>query len=349
MNKRTCPHCHALCEAGAGLSHETSLIVNLAFRIAFRAKRWDILESMRRALRTLLSEIIDYAGLFPPAKLDVPTSVDNYLRYKHGPQKWILGRFVCSTGKLEELARELAEHPEEPFIAVTVIGQASQDRRSWEHALTHDSAAMNKFMKDVENHAEIEAFEIRVPDHEHIEAYMKDLSGFNGVDVFMELPWSPKMDESLTLLAESEWLKAKARCGGLEASAFPSAEDLSGFLQQCSHLDLPFKLTAGLHHPLPVRDKATGGEMHGFLNILVAMALVHGLELSRKEIEEVLAVTDGKQFKFNDDGLEYKGDSISMDDVEAVREVFVSYGSCSIDEPLEDLQKMGMMDEAAVH
>src|SRR5258705_780 len=160
---------------------------------------------MRRALQVLLSEVIDYAGLFPPAKLDVPTSVDNYLRYFHGPQKWILGRFVCSSGKLPELARELAEHPEEPFIPVTVIGQASMSN------------------------------------------------------------------------------------------------------QHCPHLDLPFKLTAGLHHPLPQKDQATGGEMQGFLNILVALALIQAHELNRSEIEEVLAETDPAAFKFTDDDLEYKG------------------------------------------
>ena len=298
---------------------------------------------MRRALLVLLSEVIDYAGLFPPAKLDVPTAVAKYLEYKHGSQKWLVSRFVCSSGRLPELARELAEHPEEPFIPVTVVGQVSQDRKTWEHALAHDSEAMNRFMKDAENHADIEAYEMRVPDHEHIESYMQDLSGFNGVDVFVELPWASQMDESLGLLAETEWLQAKARTGGLEPSAFPCGGQLAGFLQQCSHLDLAFKLTAGLHHPLPRHDDASGGEMHGFLNILVALALVHGQELNRREIEAVLAETEPSAFSFSDDGLSYRGQSVSMDDVEAVREVFVSYGSCSVDEPIDDLEKMGLV------
>jgi hypothetical protein len=302
---------------------------------------------MRRALSVLLSEIIDYAGLFPPAKLNVTDSVENYLRYFHGPQKWIIGRFVCSTGKLPELARELAEHPEEPFIPVTVIGQSSTDRRSWETALTHDSAAMNKFMKDVENHAEIEAFEIRVPDHEHLESYMADMRGFSDADVFLELPWSPKMDDSLLLLAESEWLNAKARTGGLEASAFPTSEQVAGFIQQCSHLELCFKLTAGLHHPLPVKDKETGGEMHGFLNILVAMALLHAHELTRQEMADILNERDPKAFQLADDCVGYKGMMASVDDIETVRDIFVSYGSCSVEEPLEDLKRMGLLEETA--
>ena len=306
-----------------------------------------ILECMRRALRALLSGVIDYAGLFPPAKLDVPTAVDNYLRYAHGHQKWIMSRFVCSSGKLPELARELAEHPEEPFVPVTVIGQASQDRKSWEHALTHDSEAMNKFLKEVENHAEIEAFEIRVPDHGHLEGYVRDLKGFDNVDVYVELPWGDGMNDSLNLLAESEWLRAKGRTGGLEPSAFPSNSSLAEFLQQCSHLDLPFKLTAGLHHPLPRHDDATGGEMHGFLNIAVAMALIFEHELTRGEIESVLAEKSPSAFAFTDSEISFKEMKASFDDAEEARALFVSYGSCSIDEPIEDLQKMGLSEEGA--
>jgi hypothetical protein len=302
---------------------------------------------MRRALRTLLSGVIDYAGLFPPAKLDVPAAVDNYLRYAHGHQKWIMSRFVCSSGKLPELARELAEHPEEPFVPVTVIGQVSHDRKTWEHALTHDSEAMNRFLKEVENHAEIEAFEIRVPDHEHLESYVRDLKGFDNVDVYVELPWAAAMSDSLGLLAESQWLRAKGRTGGLEPSAFPSGELLAGFLQQCSHLDVPFKLTAGLHHPLPQHDKASGGEMHGFLNIAVAMALIFEHELTRGEIEGVLAEKSSSAFAFTDDEISYKDMKASLDDAVEARELFVSYGSCSIDEPIEDLQKMGLLEEGA--
>ncbi|MEA2552692.1 MAG: hypothetical protein QOJ65_868 [Fimbriimonadaceae bacterium] len=301
---------------------------------------------MRKALQVLLSDVIDYAGLFPPAKLNVSDSVENYLRYCQGPEKWIVSRFVCSTGKLPELARELAEHPEEPLVPVTVVGQASTDRKTWEHALTHDSQAMNKFLIDAENHAEIEAFEIRAPDHEHLQSYIKDLHGFNDVDVFVELPWSPAMDESLSLLAESEWLNAKGRTGGLEASAFPTIEEVAGFVQQCAHLDLRFKLTAGLHHPLPRKDDASGGNMHGFLNILVALAQLHAHELNRREIEAILAEADPSAFAFSDDGVAYRGQKASMDDVAAAREVFVSYGSCSVEEPLEDLRKMGLLEGA---
>src|SRR5690349_13425946 len=121
---------------------------------------------MSGPLSPLLSGIIDYAGLFPPAKLDLEPALDNYLRYIHGTEQWILGRFVCSVSKLPELARELAEHPEEPFVPVSVVGSGSKNKHEWEHALAHDAQAMNKFLEEADGHAEIETFEIRVPDIE---------------------------------------------------------------------------------------------------------------------------------------------------------------------------------------
>lgn len=45
-------------------------------------------------LRTLLIHAVDYAGLFPPAKLDMETAVRNYASYQEGEHSWALGRFI---------------------------------------------------------------------------------------------------------------------------------------------------------------------------------------------------------------------------------------------------------------
>jgi hypothetical protein len=300
---------------------------------------------MSGSLSRLLSGIIDYAGLFPPAKLDLVPAVENYLHYIHGPEKWITGRFVCAASKLPDLARELAEHPEEPFVPVAVVGSASKDRHEWEHALSHDAQAMNKFLEDADGHAEIETFEIKVPDTEHLAQYAVDLRGFNNVDVFVELPWNENLNDGLALLAETEWLGAKGRTGGLEAAAFPSSQLLAGFLQGCANLDLQFKLTAGLHHPFPRQDPDTGGRMHGFLNVAAALALLHGNDLTQTEIAAILDENDPRAFSFSA-GVTWRWQEASADDLQAVREIFVSFGSCSIEEPLEDLSQAGLISEA---
>src|SRR5436190_17389433 len=59
--------------------------------------------AMRRSLRVLLEGVIDYAGLFPPAKLPLDQALRNYARYRHEPEGWMLGRFVCPASRLVEL------------------------------------------------------------------------------------------------------------------------------------------------------------------------------------------------------------------------------------------------------
>jgi hypothetical protein len=302
---------------------------------------------MSGGLRALLEGVIDYAGLFPPAKLPLPEAVTEFLGIIEGPDKWIVDRFACSTGKLADLAIELTEHPEEPFVPVAVIGGQHPDHKHWKHGIEHDGSEMLKFQRSVENHAEIQAFEIRVPDHQHLEQYVSDLRSFANIDVFVELPWGPEMTDSLAVLAELDGACAKARTGGLEASAFPSAEELAGFIQQCVQLDLAFKLTAGLHHPLPTRDERTGAIMHGFLNVLAATTFALSEDFSRKEVQEVLEETSPKAFAFKRDTLVWRGHRASLEDIENARTLFFSFGSCSVAEPLHGLEAIGLLERVS--
>ena len=41
--------------------------------------------NMHASLRILMEGLIDYAGLFPPASLDMPTAVRNYAAYRKSP------------------------------------------------------------------------------------------------------------------------------------------------------------------------------------------------------------------------------------------------------------------------
>src|SRR4051812_41630301 len=59
---------------------------------------------MTFGLRTLLAGIIDYAGIFPPARLPLEQAIRNYARYRQGPASWMLGRFVCPAAQLTPLA-----------------------------------------------------------------------------------------------------------------------------------------------------------------------------------------------------------------------------------------------------
>ncbi len=60
------------------------------------------------AVRGLLRELIDYAGLFPPAALSMSESVANYDAYSRSEWNWLLGRFVLPVARLPELEQAVA-------------------------------------------------------------------------------------------------------------------------------------------------------------------------------------------------------------------------------------------------
>ncbi len=297
---------------------------------------------MVEALRCLLDGVFDYAGVFPPAKLDLPIALSNYLEYRRREEKWMVGRFACSAPQLPEL-RELALGYALPLdIAVTVIGQGSQSLEEWESRLEQDAAAMSSFLETTEG-IRLESYEVRLPDHDKTELYVRDLHEFGDVDIFIELPWGDGMDDSLAVVAEAEWPFVKARAGGATPRDFPPAAALAGFIHGAISLDLGFKLTAGLHHALRRVDQETGAHAHGFLNVLGASALAIKEDLSRSEVEQVLMSASIRDWRFEDRRLRWQDSTLTIDDLDFSRDALLAIGTCSIDEGLTELDSFGLL------
>src|SRR5215831_18301579 len=60
---------------------------------------------MSHSLRDLLAGLIDYAGLFPPAALDMTTAARNYAEHRESEYRFALGRFVVPVARLDEFER----------------------------------------------------------------------------------------------------------------------------------------------------------------------------------------------------------------------------------------------------
>ena len=139
---------------------------------------------------------------------------------------------------------------------------------------------------------------------------------------------------------------AKFRTGGLTPDAIPSVEHVATFIRACSDRRLPFKATAGLHHPvrgphpLTYDAGAPRAVTHGFLNFFLAAAFAwHG----DRDIEPILAETDPTLFRF-DERVHWRDRSLSSDQVREARQAFVhSFGSCSFDEPVRGLEALGLL------
>ena len=169
------------------------------------------------------------------------------------------------------------------------------------------------------------------------------------IQTFVELPIDENLAELITMLAVSR-LSAKIRTGGITAEAFPSAKKIIRFIRVCLAANVPFKATAGLHHPLrcfkPLTYEADApeGTMNGFLNVFLAAGFARA-GLKSSVLEELLADESAENFRFEDDGIRWRGEYfLSISQIKLTRERgIVSFGSCSFTEPIDDLQKLGLL------
>jgi hypothetical protein len=156
--------------------------------------------------------------------------------------------------------------------------------------------------------------------------------------VYVEMPrlygspptpdWFGALDE----LAAGE-LRLKLRTGGEDADAFPAPHELAGCIDASLDREMPFKCTAGLHHAVRHHDDAVGADRHGFLNVLLATrAALDGSSVD--DVARVLADTDAESLIA---GLDPEG-------LTSARRWFRSFGSCSIEDPLVDLQQLGLLE-----
>jgi hypothetical protein len=145
-------------------------------------------------------------------------------------------------------------------------------------------------------------------------------------EVYFELPL--RDDVSFRILRIGELgLRAKVRCGG---SVVPSIPALAELVQACRRLEVPFKATAGLHHPV------RGGDDHGFLNLLAAA--VFGDE------EDALAEEDPSAFTVTEETFGWREHRAGPDEIARIRrELFISFGSCSAQEPIDGLRALDML------
>lgn len=139
---------------------------------------------------------------------------------------------------------------------------------------------------------------------------------------------------------------AKVRTGGVKPETIPTVADVAAFIRACADRRLAFKATAGLHHPvraphpLTYEPDAPRAVMHGFLNVFLAAAFAwHG----DRDIESVLAETDPAAFRF-DDRAHWRDRSLTAEQVWDARQHFAhSFGSCSFEEPVQDLEALGLL------
>jgi len=252
---------------------------------------------LARSAEALFTNLIDYAGLFPPAALPMADAVRNYGHYRRGEYAWMLGRFVVPA---ENMAAVPGDFP------LSVLGLADND------VLEMKATSRDEVARIAEN--------------------------AGGRTIYVEVSELDLLDD-----VAAYGLRAKIRTGGVTPAAIPPAAYIANFIRRCAQRSLPFKATAGLHHPvrcvkpLTYDAGAPRGTMHGFINVFLAAALL-------PQAESILTEDDPHAFTFEDDAAAWRGHAVRTEDLARLRGEFaISFGSCSFDEPIADLKELGWL------
>src|ERR1035441_10271096 len=92
------------------------------------------IEEWMTAIDCLLEGLIDYAGLYPPASLDMHSALKNQLRYARSNHAPVLGRFLVDLSRLPELREAAGDWMRSLKLSVIAspetISENLQDRKS---------------------------------------------------------------------------------------------------------------------------------------------------------------------------------------------------------------------------
>jgi len=299
-------------------------------RAQLRAKVIQIVE-------ILLQHLIDYAGLFPPAALDMWQAVANYDAHARSEHAWILGRLIVPAARLSEFEDALRQVPSatpNPWRLSVLVG-------------TDSAADFERIAKFNEvGCAIVESVEAKTGAPEEVNRLAATAP--RNLCVYCEVPLNGREGDCIAAIAECE-LRAKIRTGGETADKFPDAAQVIEFMRACVDVGVPFKATAGLHHPLRSVHRLTyqadspSALMHGFLNVFLAAAFLRS-GMPPQIAAELLDERSAEAIHFAEDEIVWREHHLNRDEIAAARQGFaISFGSCSFTEPIDDLQSLGLL------
>jgi hypothetical protein len=289
---------------------------------------------MTALLRLLLHEVVDYAGLFPPAALSMRDAVAEYARHRAQPESWMLGRFVLPVARLDEWRAAAAPYGDGGW-RLSVLAPAVD--ALLERTLTG-------FNEELGGLAVIDTVEVRATRAGEI----PNVPSVAAAAVYVEVPVSDDPGPLVAAIARAG-ARAKIRTGGVTTDAFPSAAEVARFIRRCVEHAVPFKATAGLHHPLRAEYRLTyapdapRGTMFGYLNVLLATLVARAGGDARAMIA-ALEEKKATAIVVAEDAIEWRSHRFGLDEIAAARGLgMAGFGSCSFREPVEDLRAIGLL------
>lgn len=273
---------------------------------------------------SLFGLMFDDAAIFPPGNASIEQAVPDHRAHREAWYADFVGPFVCSADRLPELDSVLAGRDGDVLdVALTVPG---------------GPAALPDALRSSSRCAHVRVVAVELPLGLSAPAEVAALRRNTGsaAVTYVEVPVAA-VAGSVDAVAGSE-LRLKLRTGGETAGTFPDEHVLATAIDAAVRAGVAFKCTAGLHSAVRHRDRHTGLQRHGFLNVVLA---VHAA-LAGADIAAALTETDRAR-------VAAAVAALDAAETAQVRTLFRSFGTCSVAEPLDELRALGLLEDRAVH
>ncbi|NYD43414.1 hypothetical protein [Nocardioides panaciterrulae] len=285
---------------------------------------------MTAVLEPTWTGLVDDAAIFPPGNADLADAATAHLERRHTAYADLVGSLVVRDTDLPQLRGCAAR------VSVVVTGGAGQiaGPAALCARLGLEPAGLEIALRDLDDLAGNARRVVTAVDAARAAGDLAE-----DVPVHVELP---QADPSYAWLAAADEvaaaeLRLKFRTGGVDAHHFPTAPRLSSWIDAALDRETPFKCTAGLHHA--VRHTTAEGfvepvDQHGFLNVLLATRLAFD-GASQEDVVAALEQRDAGALAA----------AAREADLAGARRWFTSFGSCSVQEPLDDLIALGLLEQ----
>jgi hypothetical protein len=275
----------------------------------------------------LFRHLVDDAAMFPPGDLPLVEAVTAHRAHRQAPYAELAGPFVCTDDNLMKVAAEAAKGGTPLEVAVVITGGAG----GIEPAIRYGDRSADVVVK---------AIEVRLRDEDDLSRNALRVvracdDCLDEENAFVEIGLDGAWERALDVVADAGYA-AKLRTGGLDASLFPTADQVAAFITACLDREVAFKCTAGLHNAVRHTAEDTSFEHHGFLNVLLATRA----SLDGAGQDEVASVLDNRE----GETLAAMAAKLSEEQANGTRRWFTSFGSCSIDEPRQDLTELKLLE-----
>jgi hypothetical protein len=300
------------------------------------------------SLRALLDQAIDYAGMFPPCGLPLEPALQNHVTYVRSHEAWMLNGFVLPVGQFDAATKFVSQfNPSRP-LRIAALGPKTANADAFLDGLHNAETAIRSFSRYDVDLVSINHLEMFLPDHVDSACLQEARAIVGGLPVFWEAP-PERAEQTIALIAghnsdeDMATFGYKLRTGGVTVDAFPTLAQIAHALVTAATHQIPIKFTAGLHHPIRQFRDEVKTKMHGFLNVMGAAVLATEHQWSADQAMTMLGDEDPRSFSFSDDFFAWRDWKIDTERLHYWRKFIRSFGSCSFDQPRDDLRALGLL------